>query len=215
MNYYLHRPHSSYPKQVQCLYCRTGTTFNRRRHMEKCLCQWLGNIQRCCRPSSWGSTHQQENPPNPPTTGPTCPQCSRICASEFGLRSHLRSLTSTSATLLAARRTRRTTASKQASRQLFTSIETLSTFAEAAGIQWCLRYNLYKVGNDSCHVISLRLTGGYRLLPSNSTLFVGALVSSIMHSNRMSDCNAGDCFCADGLVRELDVRRRRGQKTGV
>jgi len=32
------------------------------------------------------------NPPNPLTTGPRCPQCSQICASEFGLRSHLRRL---------------------------------------------------------------------------------------------------------------------------
>ena len=35
-------------------------------------------------------THRH-NPPNPPTTGPRCPQCSRICASDFGLRSHLQS----------------------------------------------------------------------------------------------------------------------------
>ena len=28
---------------------------------------------------------------NPTATGPRCPQCSRECASEFGLRSHLRS----------------------------------------------------------------------------------------------------------------------------
>jgi len=34
---------------------------------------------------------RRHNPPNPPTTSPRCPQCSRICASEFGLRSHLRS----------------------------------------------------------------------------------------------------------------------------
>ena len=34
---------------------------------------------------------RRHNPPNLPTTGPRCPQCSRICASEFGLRSHLRS----------------------------------------------------------------------------------------------------------------------------
>ena len=34
---------------------------------------------------------RRHNPPNPPTTGLRCPQCSRICASEFGLRSHLRS----------------------------------------------------------------------------------------------------------------------------
>jgi len=34
---------------------------------------------------------RRHNPANPLTTGPRCPQCSRICASEFGLRSHLRS----------------------------------------------------------------------------------------------------------------------------
>jgi len=47
---------------------------------------------------------RRHNPPNLPTTGPRCPQCSRICASEFGLRSHYTEscLTSTSATLLAA-----------------------------------------------------------------------------------------------------------------
>ena len=33
---------------------------------------------------------RRHNPANPPTIGPRCPQCSRICASEFGLRSHLR-----------------------------------------------------------------------------------------------------------------------------
>ena len=32
--------------------------------------------------------HQRRNPT---ATGPKCPQCSRVCASEFGLRSHLRS----------------------------------------------------------------------------------------------------------------------------
>jgi len=32
---------------------------------------------------------RRHNPANPPTIGPRCPQCSRICASEFGLRSHL------------------------------------------------------------------------------------------------------------------------------
>ena len=26
---------------------------------------------------------RRHNPPNPPTTGPRCPQCNRICASEF------------------------------------------------------------------------------------------------------------------------------------
>jgi len=34
---------------------------------------------------------RRHNPPNLPTIGPICPQCSRNCASEFGLRSHLRS----------------------------------------------------------------------------------------------------------------------------
>ena len=34
---------------------------------------------------------RRHNPANPPTTGPRCTQCNRICASEFGLRSHLRS----------------------------------------------------------------------------------------------------------------------------
>ena len=43
---------------------------------------------------------RRHNPANPPTTGPRCPQCSRICASEYGLRSHLRS--HASATLPAA-----------------------------------------------------------------------------------------------------------------
>ena len=49
---------------------------------------------------------RRHNPANPPTTCPRCPQCSRICASEFGLHSAQPStescLTSTSATLLAA-----------------------------------------------------------------------------------------------------------------
>jgi len=34
---------------------------------------------------------RRHNPPNPLTTGLRCPQCIRICASEFGLHSHLRS----------------------------------------------------------------------------------------------------------------------------
>ena len=41
---------------------------------------------------------RRHNQPNPPTTGPRCPQCSRICASEFGLRSHLRSHVTPSST---------------------------------------------------------------------------------------------------------------------
>ena len=50
--------------QVQYLYCRTGTAFNWPRHMEKCMCQWHGNIQCGSRSSSWGTagtihpTHQ-------------------------------------------------------------------------------------------------------------------------------------------------------------
>jgi len=35
------------------IYCRTGTAFYWPRHMEKCLCQRLGNIQCVCRSSSW------------------------------------------------------------------------------------------------------------------------------------------------------------------
>jgi len=66
---------------------------------------------------------RRHNPANPPTTGPRCPQCSRICASEFGLRSHLDTescLTSTSATLLAAQTSssNSTDYCKQASKQL-------------------------------------------------------------------------------------------------
>jgi len=48
----VHGPHPSYPEQVQYFYCQTETAFNRPRHAEKCLCQWLGNIQCGCRSSS-------------------------------------------------------------------------------------------------------------------------------------------------------------------
>jgi len=61
---------------------------------------------------------RRHNPANPPTTGPRCPQCSRICASEFGLRSHQRSHASRPHQQHSQQhkrhcRTRRTTASKQ------------------------------------------------------------------------------------------------------
>ena len=60
--------------------------------------------------------HQQHNPT---ATGPRCPQCSRVCASEFGLRSYLRSHTSCpsqhSYQHKRHRRRRQTTTSKQAS----------------------------------------------------------------------------------------------------
>ena len=37
----------------------------------------------------------RHTPTAKPKTGPRCPQCSRHCASDFGLQSHLRSYTST------------------------------------------------------------------------------------------------------------------------
>ena len=97
---------SSYPEQVQYLYCRTGAAFNWPKHMEKCLCQRLGNIQRVCRSSSWGSTYPQAQSSQPTNySGPRCPQCSRIimCFSVRPAQPSTEScLTSTSATLLAA-----------------------------------------------------------------------------------------------------------------
>ena len=85
----LHGPHSSYPEQVQYLYCRTGTAFNRPRHVEKCLCHavaWQHTMRlqikqlRIYVPA--GTIHP---------THQLLVQGSRICASEFGLHSHLRS----------------------------------------------------------------------------------------------------------------------------
>ena len=43
---------------------------------------------------------RRHSPPNPPTTGQRCPQSSRICASEFGLCSHLRSHASLSTSVM-------------------------------------------------------------------------------------------------------------------
>jgi len=60
-------------------------------HSVRCQIKQLQNADRR------SSRHQRRNPT---ATGPRCPQCSRVCASEFGLRSHLRS--HISRTLLAA-----------------------------------------------------------------------------------------------------------------
>ena len=46
-------------EQVKYIYCKTGAAFNWPRHMEKCLCHRLCNIQSACRSSSWGSTYPQ------------------------------------------------------------------------------------------------------------------------------------------------------------
>jgi len=72
--------------------------------MEKCLCQWLGNIQCGCRSSSWGSTHPQAQSTQPanywsdmPTVQPNL--CFWFQPAQLSTES---CVTSTSATLLAA-----------------------------------------------------------------------------------------------------------------
>jgi len=100
----VHGPHPLYPEQVQYLYCRTGAAFNWPRHMEKCLCQRLGNIQCVCRSSSWGSMYPQAQSSQPtnywsemPTVQPNL--CFRVRPAQPSTES---CLTSTSATLPAA-----------------------------------------------------------------------------------------------------------------
>ena len=76
---------------VQYLYCRRNWS------------SFLLTETHCILPTAWQLYNvsadqaaedrrtRRHNSANPPTIGPICPQCSRICASEFGLRSHLRS----------------------------------------------------------------------------------------------------------------------------
>ena len=94
-------------KLVQYLYCRNGAAFNRPRHMEKCLCQRLGNIQCVCRSSSWGSTYPQAQSSQPTNYWPEIPTVQpNLCFSVRPAQPSTEScLTSTSATLLAAAQT--------------------------------------------------------------------------------------------------------------
>ena len=100
-------PNPDFPwhSRAYALSLRAGTVFNWLRHVKKCLCHRLGNIQCGFRSSSWGSTYPQAQ-----SIQPNCWSDMPTPAVQPNLRLRVRPaqpstesfLTSTSATLLAA-----------------------------------------------------------------------------------------------------------------